>query len=477
MQNKLPLPDNHLLSEYRNFLSQNKIAAKLHFFYLRWLRLYLNFCQTKSFHTANHHNIPLFLKAIAKEAHSPFLQQQAEQAIKLYFEMSRTANLGKRSPSLAAEQEKRNSNDALIRVEAVCAKLVAKKSEQSVITTDTAATLPIIVKTPNTTDIQLKAWQKLYDALETEIKLRHYSAKTLKSYNGWLRRFQEYVQHQRPETLDSQDVRAFLSALATQHKVAASTQNQAFNALLFVFDHLLKKPLRLSGVVRAKRKPYIPVVLSRREIDLILAELDAPYKLLVQLLYGCGLRLSEGLNLRIQDLNFDLGILTVHRGKGQKDRTLPLPKALYSALEKQVDLVRILLKKDLQNADYNGVFLPNLLEQKYKNASKSLAWQWLFPAIKLTPIPETGENRRFHLHDTHVQRAIHTALQNAMLTKRASAHSFRHSFASHLLQANVDICTIQELLGHSDIRTTMIYIQTVPSQTLKTAVSPLDLPV
>ena len=475
MQNTLPVPDNHLLNDYRNFLSQNKIAAKLHFFYLRWLRLYLNFCQTKSFHSANHYNLPLFLKAIAKEAHSPFLQQQAEQAINLYLEMYSSVNLVIREIALRKDSEKADCQSALTRVEAVCAKLTASKAERAA---DPPATMaPAMAKTPNTTDLNLKSWQKLYKALETEIKLRHYSAKTLKSYNGWLRRFQEFVQHQRPETLDSQDVRAFLSALATQHKVAASTQNQAFNALLFVFDHLLKKPLRLSGVVRAKRKPYIPVVLSRREIDLILAELDAPYKLLVQLLYGCGLRLSEGLNLRIQDLNFDLGILTVHRGKGQKDRTLPLPKTLYPVLEKQVDLVRILLKKDLQNPDYNGVFLPNLLEQKYKNASKSLAWQWLFPAIKLTPIPETGENRRFHLHDTHVQRAIHTALQNAMLTKRASAHSFRHSFASHLLQANVDICTIQELLGHSDIRTTMIYIQTVPSQTLKQAVSPLDLPV
>ncbi len=475
MQNKLPVPDNHLLNDYRNFLSQNKIAAKLHFFYLRWLRLYLNFCQTKSFHCANYHNLPLFLKAIAKEAHSPFLQQQAEQAIKLYLEMYSSVNLVIRETALRKDSEKADRQSALSRVEAVCAKLTAQKPERAA--DPSATTAPAIVKTPNTTDLNLKSWQKLYKALDTEIKLRHYSAKTLKSYKSWLRRFQEFVQHQRPETLDNQDVKAFLSALATQHKVAASTQNQAFNALLFVFDHLLKKPLRLSGVVRAKRKPYIPVVLSRREIDLILAELDAPYKLLVQLLYGCGLRLSEGLNLRVQDLNFDLGILTVHRGKGQKDRTLPLPKTLYSELEKQVDLVRNRLRKDLQNTDYHGVFLPNLLEQKYKNASKSLAWQWLFPAIKLTPIPETGENRRFHLHDTHVQRAIHTALQNAMLTKRASAHSFRHSFASHLLQANVDICTIQELLGHSDIRTTMIYIQTVPSQTLKQAVSPLDLPV
>jgi integron integrase len=458
MQTNLPLPDKNIISDFRVFLSQQKIAPKLHFFYLRWLRMYLSFCQSKSFNPLNRHNLPLFLKAITKEAHAPFLQQQAEHAVKLYLELKSTSDY----------------QTALSRVEAVCAKIVAQKSVPA---TDTQVNLTTITKMPNTTDKNLKAWQKLYTDLDAEIKLRHYSAKTLKSYHGWLRRFQEFVQHQSPETLTNQDVKAFLSSLATKHRVSAGTQNQAFNALLFVFSQLLQKPFQLKGVVRAKRKPYIPVVLSRREIDLVLAELNTPYKLLVQLLYGCGLRLSEGLNLRIQDLNFDLGILTVHRGKGQKDRTLPLPKVLYPALQRQVDEVRLLLKKDLQNDDYHGVFLPNQLEQKYKNAGKSLAWQFLFPAIKLTAIPDSSENRRFHLHDTHVQRAIHQALQQAMLTKRASAHSFRHSFASHLLQANVDIRTIQELLGHSDIRTTMLYTQTVPSQTLKQAISPLDLEI
>lgn len=476
MQNQQPVQNPLFLEDYRHFLSQNKISAKLHFFYMRWLRLYLNFCQTSSLIVSNHNNLPLFLTTVSQEAHSAFLQRQAEEAIELYLNMLNGTHLrGEERPN-PKRQDSPQPLSALRQVEAVCAKIVTEQKSEPF---SVKKTSPAPKPTPkqNTTDLNLKAWQKLYKALDEELKMRHYSAKTLKSYKSWLRRFQEFVQHQHPETLDNQDVRAFLSTLATKHKVAASTQNQAFNALLFAFDHLLKKPLRLTGVVRAKRKPYIPVVLSRREIDLILAELTTPYKLLVQLLYGCGLRLSEALNLRIQDLNFDLGVLTVHRGKGQKDRTLPLPKILYPDLEKQVDRVRSLLKQDLQNPDYDGVFLPNVLEQKYKNAGKSLAWQWLFPAIKLTPVPESGENRRFHLHDTHVQRAIHTALKNAMLTKRASAHSFRHSFASHLLQANVDICTIQELLGHSDIRTTMIYIQTVPSQTLKTAVSPLDLPV
>lgn len=271
-----------------------------------------------------------------------------------------------------------------------------------------------------------------------------------------------------------EDVKDFLNFLAVEKRVSASTQNQAFNALLFLFKHVLKKEFgQLQGVVRAKKKPYIPVVLSRNEVDAILANLEYPYDLFVQILYGCGLRLFEGLKLRVQDLNFEMQILTVHDGKGKKDRTVPLPAVLLPDLKRQLEKVKEVHNSDLATG-YAGAFMPHALDTKYRNASRQLAWQWLFPAKAMTHVPKSGEWRRYHLHETHVQRAIKAAVAAAQLPKRVTAHTFRHSFASHLLQANYDIRTIQQMLGHSDLRTTMIYTHTVPSTTNKEARSPLD---
>jgi len=215
------------------------------------------------------------------------------------------------------------------------------------------------------------------------------------------------------------------------------------------------------------------VVLSRREIDAVLKHLEYPYDVVVKLLYGCGLRLFECLQLRVHNFNFDAGILTIHDGKGKKDRTVPIPQTLMPELTSQLDAVKTLHNRDLKTG-YAGVFLDNLLEKKYPSASKEFIWQWFFPQKTLTQIPGTKELRRYHLHESHVQKALKEAVGRARLTKRVSAHTFRHSFATHLLQANYDIRTIQELLGHSDVRTTMIYTHCVPSRTLKEAKSPLD---
>jgi site-specific recombinase XerD len=193
----------------------------------------------------------------------------------------------------------------------------------------------------------------------------------------------------------------------------------------------------------------------------------------VKLLYGCGLRLFECLNLRLHCINFDAGVLTVHDGKGKKDRTVPLPEKIIPELREHIERLKDLHKWDLKRK-YAGVFLVNALERKYKNAAKDFVWQWLLPARQLTREKDTGEYRRYHLHETHVQKAIKEAVNRSRICKRATAHTFRHSFASHLLQANYDIRTIQELLGHSDVRTTMIYTHTIKSQTLKEAKSPLD---
>ena len=223
----------------------------------------------------------------------------------------------------------------------------------------------------------------------------------------------------------------------------------------------------------AKRKPYIPVVLSRDEIDEILKHLEPPYDLVVKLLYGCGLRLFECLKIRLDCLNFDERVLTIHDGKGKRARTVPLPEKILPELRAQLESLERLHERDLKR-NYAGVFLMDALELKYKNAAKEFGWQWFFPAKKLTQETDTGEYRRYHLHKTHVQKAIRQAVNKSKICKRATAHTFRHSFASHLLQANYDIRTIQGLLGHSDVRTTMIYTHTLKSRTKKEAVSPLD---
>jgi integron integrase len=278
-----------------------------------------------------------------------------------------------------------------------------------------------------------------------------------------MRKFQAFTRSKPPESLTPEDVKEFLTWLAVKRGVSASTQNQAFNALLFLYRHVLHKEFgKVEGVVRAKRKTYIPVVLSRDEVTEIVSHLDPPYDLVVKLLYGCGLRLAECLHLRIQCLNFDAGVITVHDGKGQKDRTVPLPVKLEAELRDHLRTLKALHQKDMER-NFAGVFLMNALEKKYPKAAREFIWQWIFPAPQLTKIPETDEHRRYYLHETKVQKAIKEAVDRAGLCKRASAHTFRHSFASHLLQANYDIRTIQELLGHSDVRTTMIYTHTVRS--------------
>ncbi|OHE56042.1 MAG: integrase, partial [Thermodesulfovibrio sp. RBG_19FT_COMBO_42_12] len=301
----------------------------------------------------------------------------------------------------------------------------------------------------------------------------HYSRKTLKTYALWARQYQRFLRHKPPSGLSSTDVKEYLTYLAVECHVAASTQNQAFNALLFLFRHVLKKDFcDMRDVPRAKKSKYIPVVLSMREIEAVLEHLYYPYNLVVKLLYGCGLRLFECLQLRVQSFNLDEGILTIH-GKGKKDRTVPLPQTIIPELTAQLEIVKKLHDKDLASG-YTGVFLDDLLEKEYPSAAKDFIWQWFFPQKSLTSIPDMQELRRYHLHETHVQEALYEAVRRAKLTKRVTSHTFRHSFATHLLQANYDIRTVQTLLGHSDVRTTMIYTHCIPSRTLKEAKSPLD---
>ena len=281
-----------------------------------------------------------------------------------------------------------------------------------------------------------------------------------------------------PAALDVSAVEGFLSELATRHRVSASTQNQARAALLFLYRVVLDAPLPgLEGVTRAKRPPRLPTVLTRGEVDAVLAALGAarpPYLLVGQLLYGAGLRLMEGLQVRVKDLDLERGELLVRAGKGGKDRITVLPAIARDGLAGHLARVRALHARDL--ADGGGrVAMPGGLARKLPGAAASWPWQWVFPATSRYRDPGTGALCRHHLHETAVQRAVRDAAVRAGLTRRITCHSFRHSFATHLLEAGYDIRTVQELLGHRDVRTTMIYTH-VLNRGGRGVISPIDLP-
>ena len=315
-------------------------------------------------------------------------------------------------------------------------------------------------------------WDAVLATMAAEIKVRHYSRKTLKTYANWSRKFQRFLNNKSPGELTSVEVKEYLTHLAVKCRVASTTQNQAFNSLLFLFRHGLKREFgELRDVPRAKKSLYIPVVLSREEID-ILAQLSYPFDLVVKLLFGCGLRQFECLQLRVRDFNFDAVILTIH-GKGKKDRTVPLPESLVPELKAQTRAVGELHDRDLA-AGYDGVFLDDAVEKKYPKAPKEFVHQWFLPQKNLTRVAETGEQRRWHLHESELQEALYPAVRKAKIPKRVTSHTFRHSFATHLLQAGYDIRVIQNLLGHSSLKTTMIYTHCVPVRTIKEPKSPLD---
>ncbi len=316
-------------------------------------------------------------------------------------------------------------------------------------------------------------WPVVYRLLESAIQIRHYSSKTLKSYKGWAYQLELFSHHKAPNELSHADISAFLNHLAIHRRVSAASQNLAFNALLFVFKHVLQKDFgNFSGVIRAKRTQYVPVILSRDEVYQLFSCLCKPFDLIAMVLYGCGLRLSEGLNLRVQDIDFDNKMLIVRNGKGKKDRYVPLPQSIFSELQSQFQYVLDTYEQD-KEIGYDGVFLHGIQYKKSKNAAKELIWQWFFPADHLTQT-QSGELRRYHVHESSVQKAIKNAAYAAKIPKRVTPHILRHSFASHLLQANFDIRTIQQLLGHNHVNTTMIYTHTVKSNTKKNAQSPLD---
>jgi integron integrase len=305
------------------------------------------------------------------------------------------------------------------------------------------------------------------------LRLRHASPRTADSYVHWIRRFIVFHGKRHPRELGADEITAFLNHLAVEGGVASSTQNQALNAVVFLYRRVLQvDPPELQGLVRAKPSRRLPVVLTPDEVGALLRRLDGSSWLVASLLYGSGLRLLEALTLRVKDLDFDCGEIRVRDGKGRKDRVVPLPRAIGGPLRVHLERVRELHAKDCE-LGFGQVVLPGALARKYPRASRAWGWQWVFPATTRCVDPETGIVRRYHLHETAVQRAVARAAREAGLAKHASCHALRHSFATHLLQRGYDIRTVQELLGHRDLKTTMIYTHVLNKSGLGVR-SPLD---
>ncbi|MFL5577427.1 MAG: integron integrase [Gemmatimonadaceae bacterium] len=299
--------------------------------------------------------------------------------------------------------------------------------------------------------------ERLLDAVRRAVRTRHYSPRTEEAYVAWVRRYVRFLGLRHPAELGPAHVARFLSHLALERGVSASTQNQALAALLFLYREVLGAPLPLvEGAARAKRPARLPVVLTRDEVRAVLGALASRHRLVPTLLYGGGLRLMEALRLRVKDLDLARREVTVRGGKGGRDRVTLLPASAAAALAAQLDRVRRLHARDLA-AGAGAVELPGALARKAPAAARAWAWQWVFPAASCYRDRRTGERRRHHLHESAVQRAVQAAVLRAGVAKRATCHTFRHSFATHLLEDGYDIRTVQELLGHADVRTTMIY--------------------
>jgi integron integrase len=313
---------------------------------------------------------------------------------------------------------------------------------------------------------------KLLDQVRQAILIKHYSYRTEQTYVDWIRRFILFHNKKHPKDMGVAEVEAFLGHLVVVGNVAASTQNQALSALLFLYKIVLEQELESVDALRAKKSRYLPTVLTKEETKAIIDELYGQHKLLVQLLYGTGLRLSELMSLRIKDLDFAQQQIVVRDTKGHESRVTMLPNTLAPFLLEHLQRVRNLHEKDLQKG-YGAVYLPFALDRKYPNAEQQWIWQYVFPSIGLSQDLRSGTVRRHHLHESGVQKAIKQAVRQAKIDKKVGCHIFRHSFATHLLQNGYDIRTVQELLGHKDVKTTMIYTH-VMNRGGRGVISPLD---
>jgi integron integrase len=314
---------------------------------------------------------------------------------------------------------------------------------------------------------------KLISQIRGIARLKHFSIRTEEAYIHWIKQFLLFHKCH-PDVMGEKEIRAFLTHLAENKNVASSTQNVALSALLFLYQDVLGKELYyISNIDWVKKPPKLPVVFTRNEVKEVLSRLSGINLLMASLLYGAGLRLMECIRLRIKDLDFEYNQINVRDGKGGKDRITMLPLSLKEPLQQHISNIKLIHQKDLIEG-FGEVYLPYALERKFQNAGKELGWQYLFPALKRSIDPRSGKQRRHHISEDSLQHAVKRAVRESSITKLGSCHTFRHSFATHLLEDGYDIRTVQELLGHSDVRTTMIYTH-VLNRGGRGVWSPLDI--
>ncbi|WP_432467307.1 integron integrase [Agarivorans sp. Z349TD_8] len=305
---------------------------------------------------------------------------------------------------------------------------------------------------------------RLQQRFRNTIYQHHYSIRTEQTYWHWIKRFLYFYHKQHPAKLGAADIERFLTHLAVDRQVAPATQNIAFNALMFLYNKVLRIEMIGIQAKRAKKQVNIPVVFTRAEVSQVIANLPADYQIMASLLYGSGLRLSECLRLRIKDLDFDQNTITVRQGKGNKDRVTLLPPNLIPKLRDNILVSKSVFAHDM-SLHYAGTTMPYALARKYPHSQRSFSWQFLFPSTRLCIDARTGELKRHHIHHSVLQKAVTKAVRNAGINKPASCHTFRHSFATHLLEQGTDLRTIQELLGHQDVTTTEIYTHVIGRHT------------
>jgi len=318
--------------------------------------------------------------------------------------------------------------------------------------------------------------KKLLDTVRDKIRFKHYSIKTEQSYVGWIKRYIFFHNKRHPIEMGKMEIEQFLTWLAVNQKVSPTTQNQAFSAILFLYKEILGLDMSEWNIqaLRAQERKHIPVVLTKDEVQKVLTNLTDIYQLIVYMMYGCGLRMSEALNIRVKDIDFGFDKVYIWDSKSLKDRTVPLPQKIKEQLKVQVTKVEEIHKKDIADG-YGTVYMPYALERKYPNAKFETKWQFLFPMKKVAKDPRSEVIRRHHIHEKTLGRNIKKASAQANIYKRVTSHIFRHSYATHLLQNGIDLRSIQELLGHKSVETTMIYTHVVAEMNKGKVVSPLDM--
>ena len=452
-------------------LAEAGIQERQHSFYAHWVRQFFNRNPGRSRRSLGVEDIARFVEMVRNDPSIEDWQlEQARTALILYYEQFRGISLGDLS-ILDARAE--SAPEPLTAGKT----MAAAEEDGSVSPVPPPREIKAITSVPSPQnhppEIRRADLSALREAVLSALRVEHYALKTEKTYWQWIRTFVLHHHRRRPSDMSAPEIHAFLSHLALNRGVAASTQNQALNAIVFLYRKVLKKEVGdFSDFPRARRGKRLPVVCSRDEVQRLLRQVDGVEGLVVRLLYGTGMRISECLRLRVQDVSFDRNEITVRSGKGNKDRRVPFPASLKEPLRAQLDWRKQLFAKD-QKENRHEVELPDALARKYPAAPYEWKWQYVFPADEFSTDPRSGHIRRHHLQDQRIQRAVKRAAEKAEITSRITPHTLRHCFATHLLEAGQDIRTVQELLGHSDVKTTMIYTHVLNKGPLG-VVSPLD---